>query len=154
MICIPTSDFCRPSVWSHELDHSLGRGSLLLRRTQRIHSGLLQVTTVTGSYALFCVASVSMCHHHTHHHPACVCLSKGSSSWAPERATCPTTCAWSMSTATLPFLRCSSTSVPCCLQSCTTHCICVWKPHPITLCHSHESLRLFFRVSWPSYTCA
>lgn len=38
-------------------------------------------------------------------------VSKGCSSWAPEKATCPTSCAWSTSTATLPSPPCSSTSV-------------------------------------------
>lgn len=38
-------DVCRQGVWRHELDHPLGCGSLLLRRTQRLHPGVLQVSS-------------------------------------------------------------------------------------------------------------
>lgn len=37
-------DFCRPGVWCDELDDPSGCGSLLLRRTQRLHSRFLQVS--------------------------------------------------------------------------------------------------------------
>lgn len=84
-------DVCGPSVWCHELDDSLGRGPLLLRRTQRLNSGLLKVSDHEWIIWFGCFTPVSICHH-AHHHPH-ICSSKGSSSWAPERATCPTTCA-------------------------------------------------------------
>lgn len=37
-------DVCGPGVRCDELDHSLGRGSFLFRRTQRLHPGVLQVS--------------------------------------------------------------------------------------------------------------
>lgn len=47
-------DVCRPGVWCDELDHSLGCGSFLLRRSQRLHPGLLQVSDCIPYYFFFC----------------------------------------------------------------------------------------------------
>lgn len=110
-------DVCRPGVCRDELDDPLGRGSLLLRGTQRLHSGILQVSDYVW-LPLPCRAVSSQCLLNASasliiallHVSFCV-SQKGCSSWGPERATCLITCAWSMSTATLPSPPCSSTSV-------------------------------------------
>lgn len=74
-------DVCRPGVWCDELDHSLGCGSFLLRRSQRLHPGLLQVSDYIPYYFFFAVTS-SPCHQHPlsrHSSPLCCiffCVSK------------------------------------------------------------------------------
>lgn len=42
--CLFFPDLCRPGVWCDELDHSLGGGAVLFRRTERLHPGGLEVS--------------------------------------------------------------------------------------------------------------
>ena len=77
------------------------------------------------------IVSISVTHLHP---PVASFLSlKGCSSWAPERATSPTTCPWSTSTVTHPSLRCSSMLVNL-HHPFILHCLNVFTFIPVFLC--------------------
>lgn len=144
-------DVCRPGVWCDELDHSLGCGSFLLRRSQRLHPGLLQVSDYFFLPSLHPRVISTHCHVTHRRFVAYFFVSrKGCSSWAPERATCPTTCAWSISTATPPSPPCSSTSV-------NPHHLLFPRLSTKSLHVSQSDLLTFLacvcRASWLWYTC-
>lgn len=61
-------DVCRPGIWRNELDYPPRRGSFLLRRTQRLHPGFLQVSDY--NWIFFAVTS-SLCYHQHHSSPPC-----------------------------------------------------------------------------------
>lgn len=100
--CLFSPDLCRPGVWCDELDHSPRCGSVLLRGTQRLHSCRLQVSGSPSSgehlsHSIHVLSEPAPPPTPTPlsmpHHSLSLVVHQGCSSWAPERATCPTTCA-------------------------------------------------------------